>query len=66
MEITEKEYLEALLKPLHEDVKEIKADVKKQNGRVRTLEQWRDRIIGAGVVITVGYGFALFAINKYL
>ena len=29
------------LEEIHEDLKEIKAEVKATNGRVRTLEMWR-------------------------
>ena len=34
------------LEAMHEDIKEIKADVKAQNGRVRDIEIWRGQIVG--------------------
>ena len=41
---------------LHDDVKEIKVAVKKQNGRVRQLEDWRNYLLGAGALGSVVAG----------
>ncbi len=38
---------------MHDDVIEIKRDVKKQNGRVRRLEDWRNYLVGGGAVCSV-------------
>lgn len=47
---------------MHEDVKEIKKDIKRQNGRIGKLEIWRSYIIGVGAAIIIGGGLVL----KYL
>jgi len=52
------QHLGEKLEAVHEDVKEIKAQVIRVNGRVSKLEMWRSFILG-GVAVTVVF-FALF------
>ena len=46
----------AKLESIHEDIKEIKDDVKTQNERVRKLENWRSYTIGiiSAVILLMG------------
>lgn len=44
---------------MHEDVIETRIDVKKQNGRIRKLENWRYMILGA-------FGLAIFVVKYVL
>ena len=52
--------LEAYYVEVNDSLKEIKAHLKAQNGRVEALTRWQQRIIGAGLlaafVLTVGAG----------
>ncbi len=38
---------------LREDIEEVKVDVKKQNGRLRSLEDWKTKILGGGAVLVL-------------
>lgn len=40
-------WAKAKLEAMHEDIGELKDAVKEQNGRVRILERWRAKIVGA-------------------
>ena len=46
------------LNAIHIDIKEIKEDVKEQNGRVRKLEGWRSGIVAVFGFIVVVAGIA--------
>lgn len=48
---------------MHDDIKEIKAKVEKQNCRVRKLEIWRGYIIG---IALGGAAVISFLLNKIL
>lgn len=48
-------WAKAKLEAMHEDIGELKDAVKEQNGRVRILERWRAKIVGA-------IGLAIFVI----
>jgi uncharacterized membrane protein len=42
------------LNAIHDDIREIKEDVKEQNGRVRKLENWRSGIVAVfGFIVLV-------------
>jgi len=43
----------AKLDAIKEDVVEIKENVKEQNSRVRTLENWRAKLVGAICIIVI-------------
>lgn len=47
------------MKNMHDDVREIKKDVKRQNGRVRKLEIRMSYIIGIGTAVTVVLGMLI-------
>lgn len=42
-----------MVKDTREDVREIKGELKKQNGRVRKLENWRWYLVGAFAAILI-------------
>lgn len=46
------------LNAIHDDIKEIKEDVKEQNGRVRKLETWRSGIVAVFGFIVIIAGIA--------
>lgn len=50
--------IEQLVKDIAENVRDVKDAVQSQNGRIRTLEIWRGRLVGAVVVIAFGFPFA--------
>jgi hypothetical protein len=47
---------------IHEDVGDIKKDIKKQNGRISKLENWRAYVLGIGAVLAVIISVAVKAL----
>lgn len=60
------------LDALADDVGEVKEEVKKTNGRVRSIELWKARVEGAQAayswvtpaVVGIGCSFATFALTR--
>jgi len=48
-----------LIHEIAKDVREIKADVKNQNGRIRKLEVWRAGIVAGVLTITTIVGIII-------
>jgi len=44
---------------MHDDIKEIKKDVKTQNSRVGKLENWKSYVIGGWAVFLVALGLVV-------
>lgn len=49
------QYLREKLDVVHEDVREIKAQVVITNGRVTKLEMWRSYLLGGAAAIGIGF-----------
>lgn len=47
------ETLEEMIKAVHSDVKEIKTQTQKTNGRVSNLEMWKAKITGALIITDI-------------
>ena len=54
------------VKHILEDAAEIKEQVKRTNGRVSKLEEWRSILIGAWGVLTIMGGVALAVLLRML
>lgn len=54
------------VKHIREDAAEIKEQVKRTNGRVSKLEEWRSILIGAWGVLTIMGGVALAVLLRML
>lgn len=58
--------LAEIMQEIKEDVKEIKAQTQKTNGRVNALEIWRGFITGGLAVISFIIGYIIFFLEKRL
>ena len=58
------ETLTEIMKEVREDVREIKTQTQKTNGRVNSLEVWRGYITGGIAILSFVLGFILYIIQK--
>lgn len=45
--------MEAEIKEIRSDIREIKESLIKMNGKVRSLEVWRGVMVGMGIVLSI-------------